>query len=61
MAITVSVSHRPWLQLMLLIFLTMAYLIYILQAKSILFEDENRNRLEVTAEALNLMAIVLLM
>ena len=46
---------------MLLNLLTMAYLCYILQAKSNLFEDDNRMRLEVTAEALNLVGAALLM
>ena len=46
---------------MLLNLLTMAYLCYILQAKSNLFEDDNRMRLEVTAEALNLIGTALLM
>ena len=57
MTITVALFGYPCLQMLAHIVLTLAYLCYVLSAQSNLFEDVHRNRAEVTAELLNLMAV----
>ena len=57
MAITVYAFDYPCQQMQLHSLTILAYLIYIVAAESNLYEDEQRNRVEVIAEMLNLMAV----